>query len=198
MITVVDYGMGNLRNVRRAFESLGQNVRVTERAEEIGEASLLVLPGVGAFGEAMTRIERLGLRETLVRHVREGKPLLGICLGMQLLFESSEESPGASGLGILQGEVKKFGGGVKVPHIGWNVVVPTRDSALFERSATPGCFYFVHSYYVPDCPPRIASTEYGVNFASAVADGNVLGVQFHPEKSQAAGMTLLRKFVRLG
>ena len=198
MITVADYGMGNLRNVRRAFESLGQQVLVTDDSRKIGAATLLILPGVGAFGEAIARIDRLGFREHLLSHVKAGKPLLGICLGMQLLFDASEESPGVVGLGILKGTVKRFGNNVKVPHIGWNDVVPTRDSTLFDKSAAPGCFYFVHSYYVPNCPPRIASTGYGVEFASAVAEANVLGVQFHPEKSQAAGMALLSRFIRLG
>lgn len=197
MIVVVDYGMGNLRNVRRAFHEIGEEVSVTGDAGTIAGAKALVLPGVGAFGEAVRRIEQLGLREVLLRHASAGKPLLGICLGMQLLFEGSEESPGARGLGIFKGESRKFGAGVKVPHIGWNDVVPVAGSALGRLLSPSGCFYFVHSYYVPDSPAKAGVTRHGVEFVSAVHSGAIMGFQFHPEKSQTPGLSLLREFVRI-
>ena len=195
MITVVDYGMGNLRNVRRAFEQLGASVLLTSSPADVKTAEKLVLPGVGAFGEAVRRIDTLGLRKPILGHVMKGKPLLGVCLGMQLLFGRSEEAPGAPGLGLLNGEVVRFGAALKVPHIGWNDATPTRDNSLFGPGSRGGCFYFVHSYCVIDCRATVARTEYGVQFSSAVEEGPVFGVQFHPEKSQSAGMTLLRNFL---
>jgi glutamine amidotransferase len=192
VITVVDYGMGNLRNVRRALEEVGVGVIVTADPVAVREATTVILPGVGAFGEALRRIDGLGLRVPIMEHVFRGKPLLGICLGLQLLFESSEESPGVQGLGILPGAVCRFRGELPVPHIGWNDVDPTRRSVLFPDGG--GVFYFVHSYYAAESDASIAVTEYGIRFASAVQKENVFGVQFHPEKSQAAGLSLLRSF----
>lgn len=197
MIVIVDYGMGNLRNVRAAFQELKSPAIVTSDPAAVENANVLILPGVGAFGEAVRRIDKLGLRAPIERFAAMGKPLLGVCLGMQLLFEQSEESPGMKGLALVPGSVVKFGSGVKVPHVGWNDVVPVGTSPLFDGVAEAECFYFVHSYYVPDCGPAIAHTEYGVRFASAVQSGKVFGVQFHPEKSQSAGMHLLRNFLAL-
>ena len=194
---IVDYGMGNLRNVRRAFDQLTHDVLVTDDIKIIASADKLVLPGVGAFGEAVKRIDSLGFRKPLVKHVEDNRPLLGICLGMQLLFERSEESPGTLGLGLLKGEIKKFGGGVKVPHIGWNDVVPAGSSVLLGTNGSSACFYFVHSYYLPDSPATVATSTYGVRFSSAVQWENIFGVQFHPEKSQTAGAQLIRHFVEL-
>jgi imidazole glycerol-phosphate synthase subunit HisH len=193
MITVVDYGMGNLRNVRRAFESLGQEVVITASDAAIAAAGTLVLPGVGAFGEAVKRIDGLGLRTSLMRHVEQKRPLLGICLGMQLLFEASEESPGACGLGVLKGTVKRFAEGLHVPHIGWNDVNPSKSSPLFPRGG--GVFYFVHSFYAPTSSWTVATTEYGVTYSAAVQKENVYGVQFHPEKSEKVGLGLLGEFI---
>ncbi len=193
MITVVDYGMGNLRNVRRAFEELGEDVLVTGDAGRVAAAGRIILPGVGAFGEAVQRIDALGLRPVLSDHVAAGKPLLGICLGMQLLFESSEESPGAAGLALLPGSVRRFVPLLKVPHIGWNDVVPTAASTLLPG---PGaCCYFVHSFFVPASDAAVAMTTYGAPFVSAVQQGNLFGVQFHPEKSQADGREILTRFL---
>ena len=194
MITIVDYGMGNLRSVRRAFEQFGAAVELTSNPETVANAEALVLPGVGAFGEAVNSIDSLKLREPLLRHVAENKPLLGICLGMQLLFEASEENPGAKGLSILPGEVKKFSNLLKVPHIGWNEVVPSTGSILFGEQGTAHCFYFVHSYFVQSQKYEVAKTEYGIRFSSAVQRGNTMGTQFHPEKSQDAGIALLKRF----
>jgi imidazole glycerol phosphate synthase glutamine amidotransferase subunit len=192
MITVVDYGMGNLRNVRRAFESLGEEVLITSSAAAIEDAGTLVLPGVGAFGEAVRRIDALGLRKPLMQYAAQARPLLGICLGMQLLFEESEESPGAEGLGIFKGTVKRFMQGLHVPQIGWNDVVPTKPSRLFPDGA--GVFYFVHSFYAPGSEWTVATTQYGITFSAAVQKEDVYGVQFHPEKSQNAGLHLLKSF----
>jgi imidazole glycerol phosphate synthase glutamine amidotransferase subunit len=157
-----------------------------------------VLPGVGAFGEAVHRLETQGLKEPLMSHIAHGSPILGICLGMQLLFEWSEESPGAVGLGVFPGTVKRFGSGVKVPHIGWNDVTPKPDDPLFSDIPVGTCFYFVHSFYVSLSEWTIATTEYGIPFSAAVSKDHVAGMQFHPEKSQAAGMRLLENFVRRG
>ena len=197
MIVIVDYGMGNLRNVRRAVESLGYMAHVSNDTSVIADAEKVILPGVGAFGEAVKRIEDLALRKPLVSHIERGKPLLGICLGMQLLYEKSEENPGAVGLSVLKGEVKKFDSGVKVPHIGWNDVLPSTNSTIFGTmsESEQGCFFFVHSYYVPDVPEGVGVTTYGTTFMSAVQKDNVMGVQFHPEKSQTAGLDLLKRFV---
>ncbi len=191
MITVVDYGMGNLRSVQRAFQKLGLVVTITNRPAEINDAGVLVLPGVGAFGEAVKRIDALKLREPIVRHAAQGKSLLGICLGMQLLFECSEENPGARGLAVLSGEVKRFPSTLKVPHIGWNDVVVGGSSDL----DCSGCFYFVHSFYVKSTY-EIGLTDYGIPFSSAVRNENVFGTQFHPEKSQDAGLQLLRRIIQ--
>jgi glutamine amidotransferase len=192
MITVADYGMGNLRSVRRALQRLGVEVSITADQAQVRGASTLILPGVGAFGEAVRRIDALGLRAPILDHVRRGRPLLGICLGMQLLFAESEESPGARGLSLLPGSVVKFRGELPVPHIGWNDATPVHPSPLFGENG--GCYYFVHSFYAEHGPATLATTTYGAQFASAVQSENVLGVQFHPEKSQDDGLALLRLF----
>jgi glutamine amidotransferase len=196
VITVIDYGMGNLRNVRRAFEEIGQEVHVTADKRDVASAGHLILPGVGAFGEAISRIDQLGLREAILDHVKSSKPLLGICLGMQLLFEESEESPGVKGLGVFDGAVRKFGTYVKVPHIGWNDIAPAPDCTLFTGIPAGTCFYFVHSYYAELSSLTTASAEYGMRFSAAVGKGSIHGVQFHPEKSQEAGATLLSNFLK--
>ena len=192
MITVVDYGMGNLRSVRRALQGLGADVLITADQAQVRDAATLILPGVGAFGEAVRRIDALGLRAPILDHVQRRRPLLGICLGMQLLFAESEESPGVRGLSLLPGSVVKFRGGLPVPHIGWNDATPVRPSPLFGEKG--GCYYFVHSFYVEHGPATLATTTYGVPFASAVQSEHVLGVQFHPEKSQHDGLALLKQF----
>jgi glutamine amidotransferase len=197
MIRIIDYGMGNLRNVVRACREIGVEATVTSDPDSVRKASSLILPGVGAFGEAVRRIDALGLRGPVLDHVAAGLPLLGICLGMQLLLDSSEESPGAAGFGLIAGLVRKLGGDVKVPHIGWNDVLPLAPSPLFPEPDEPTVGYFVHSYYVGLSSETVAVTEYGVRFAASVRKGNVYGVQFHPEKSQVAGLNLLRRFSRV-
>ncbi|MFL6039633.1 MAG: imidazole glycerol phosphate synthase subunit HisH [Gaiellaceae bacterium] len=200
MIAVLDYGMGNLRSVEKALERAGAEVAVTRDAERIRAANGLVLPGVGAFPKAMTAVRELGFDALMREHVDAGKPALGICLGMQLLFESSTELGGAEGLGLLEGDVAALDApGLKVPHIGWNDVAWTNGTPIAEGLPNPAAFYHVHSF-----APRPAKTDnvlgrstYGSEFASVVGRQNVFGVQFHPEKSGPDGLALLRNFVRL-
>jgi len=197
MIVIVDYGMGNLRNVRRGFAEVGYDATVTDDPHVIAHAEKVVLPGVGAFGEAVRRIDSKGLRVPLLEQIGKGTPLLGICLGMQLLYRTSEESPGVPGLGVLTGEVKKFSHDLKVPHIGWNDVVASPGQPLLDATAGGRCFYFVHSFYAPLSDDTIARTSYGIDFSSAVMKGKVFGVQFHPEKSQDAGLQILKRFAEM-
>lgn len=209
MIAIVDYGMGNLRSVQKALERVGGEAVVTSTPADLARARGIVLPGVGAFGKAMENLERLGLVDVLVEEVRRGKPFLGICLGYQLLFEASEESfadespaeRGRSaeetrGLGILKGKVRRFPAGLKVPQIGWNQVRLAKESELFAGVADGDYVYFLHSYF-PEPEERsiiAATTEYGVEFASAVDVENIWAVQFHPEKSSRVGLALLANF----
>ncbi len=196
MICIVDYGMGNLRSVEKAFAFLGKEVAVSPEPADVLAASGVVLPGVGAFGDAMRELEERKLADPLRRAVAGGVPFLGICLGLQLLFEESEESPGVRGLGILPGRVARFPSRVKVPHMGWNDIRVLRDHPVLEGIAEGSYFYFVHSYYViPERDEhRLTLTAYGEEFVSGVADGNLVAFQFHPEKSSGAGLRLLENF----
>jgi glutamine amidotransferase len=200
-VAVVDYGMGNRRSVQKALEHVGARVQLTGEHERLRAADGLVLPGVGAFPEAMRRLHASGLGELLSERVGEGVPLLGICLGMQLLFERSEELEPTPGLGLIAGRVRRLRcGGLRIPHIGWNEVRFERPCALTEALPGPGRpFYHVHSYVADPADPRTCagSTEYGERFATIVASDNVLGVQFHPEKSSADGLRMLGSFVAL-
>ena len=199
MIAVLDYGMGNLRSVEKAFEHVGAEVEITYDAERIRAASGLVLPGVGAFPKAMRAIGERGL-DVLIHERREaGVPMLGICLGMQLLFERSVELGGAEGLGLLPGEVRALEApGLKIPQIGWNAVTWKRESPLVDGLADPTAFYHVHSFApVASNGVVLGTAEYGSEFVSAVAGDGVWGVQFHPEKSGPDGLTLLQNFLEL-
>jgi glutamine amidotransferase len=200
-IVVVDYGMGNRRSVQKALEHVGARAQITSDRDAIIEADGLVVPGVGAFPMAMRNLNELGLIELLSARAAAGTPLLGICLGMQVLFERSDELEGASGIGVLGGEVTALRTrGLPVPHIGWNEVAFARDCPLTDGLPSGGCpFYHVHSFAVrPSDPADVVGTaEYGEPFASFVARDNVFGVQFHPEKSSAHGLTLLSDFTRL-
>jgi len=197
MIAVIDYGMGNLRSVSKALESLGAKVIVTSDAKEIAKADGIVLPGVGAFQQAMNNLTKANILPTLLKSIEEGKPFLGICLGLQLLFTESEEHGLNKGLGILKGRVKSFGSDLKVPHMGWNQV-KVKKSGLFKDIPDSSYFYFVHTYYVePEDKGIVAgTTEYGVEFTSAVNKENIWGVQFHPEKSSALGLKFLENFCK--
>jgi len=202
MITIVDYGMGNLRSVEKGIARSGADVRVTGDPDEIVRARGVVLPGVGAFGACMENLTGRGLAEPIRAVIARGTPFLGICLGLQLLFEESEEFGPVRGLGILPGRVVRFAGsdvdGLKIPQMGWNRLSIRRSVAELAGVADGEYVYFVHSYYVVPSDPSLvaASTRYGADFASAVAWRNVFACQFHPEKSQAVGLRILENFVR--
>lgn len=196
-IALLDYGSGNLRSVAKALEACGAVVHVVRRREELEKAAALVVPGVGAFGDCAAHLDRLGLRMPLLDWIHSGRPFLGICLGYQLLFEASEESPGARGLGVLPGVVRRFPSSAgKIPHMGWNQIEETHGP-LFRSAPPQPWFYFVHSYFPELAEPALASSWciYGVRFAASVSRGNLHATQFHPEKSQAAGLSLLRDFL---
>ena len=196
MLTIIDYGVGNLRNVFMAFRRLGVEARVTSEAAEIRRAKALVLPGVGAFGDSIGNIRALGLEETILAAIGDGVPFLGICVGLQLLFEVSEEMGEHRGLGMLAGRVRRFPAGLTVPHMGWNQIHQTRPIPLWRGLPDGSYAYFVHSYYADPQDPSVvaATTDYGIDYASAVAKGNLYAIQFHPEKSQDVGERILRNF----
>ena len=196
MITIVDYGSGNLRSVQKAFEKLGTQATITTDPEAVATASRLVLPGVGAFGDAMRELLSRGLVEPIVTHVNADRPFLGICMGLQLLFETGLEGGRQTGLGILPGEVVRFElpGSLKVPHMGWNM---PRWQAAWQPPTTGEHFYFVHSYHARPADPTVvaAVTDYGGEFCSAIRRGRLFATQFHPEKSQTAGLRLLSSWL---
>ena len=198
-VAIIDYGVGNLRSVEKAFAATDCEAIVSGDEGDLRAAERLVLPGVGAFGACMRALSERVFDELVRERVREGTPLLGVCVGMQLLFEESEEFGSTPGLGLLRGRVRRFSDDLVVPHVGWNRIKQIRDNPLFTDVANRSFFYFVHSYY---CEPSdqfvvAGETEYGLNYASVVAKDNICGVQFHPEKSQDAGLRLLNNFARL-
>ncbi len=195
MIVIIDYKMNNLRSVQKAFESQNIGVEVSSDPERIRAAEKLVLPGVGAFGKSMDTIRAAGFDVLIRDHAAAGRPLIGICLGMQLLFEESEELGRHRGLGILAGRTVRFAPGLKVPHIGWNQIDLKNPGPLLEGIKDGSFVYFVHSYYVETDEENVAATtSYGIDFPSVVRNGNIFGIQFHPEKSQATGLAILRNF----
>lgn len=198
MIAIIDYGMGNLRSVSKAFEAVGHQAVVTRDVRVIGNASHVVLPGVGAFGDCMANIEQYGLVEPIRASIKSGKPFLGICLGLQLLFSESEEFGPHKGLDIIPGKVRRFAAGseLKVPHIGWNQVHLQRACPIFDGIADGAEWYFVHSYFVDPGNKDVAATTttYGISFVSSVWKDNIVACQFHPEKSQAVGLRLIKNF----
>ena len=195
-IAILDYGMGNLRSVEKALEHVGATAKITYDAAEVRGADGLILPGVGAFPRAMERIRERGIEELIDERRAAGTPILGICLGLQLLFDSTTELGGADGLGLLAGPVSELeADGLKVPHIGWSPVRWERESRLTEGIETETPFYFVHSFApAPSAEELLGSAAYGARFACAAERDNVFGVQFHPEKSSAAGLRLLSNF----
>ena len=200
MIAIVDYEMGNLRSVHKAFEAVGCDAVVTRDPDVLDRASHMVLPGVGAFGDCVNNLKRFGLVEPIRRSISQGKPFLGICLGLQVLFTESDEFGSHQGLDILK--VKRFsfsegqGKGLKIPHMGWNTVQARIPSPLLKEIPQDSFVYFVHSYYVEPAEAEIICTEttYGIPFVSSIARDNIFACQFHPEKSQRIGLQLLRNF----
>ncbi|MBR3308112.1 MAG: imidazole glycerol phosphate synthase subunit HisH [Lachnospiraceae bacterium] len=201
MIAVTDYDAGNIRSVVNAFASLGAEVCVTSDPEKIKSAERVVLPGVGDFGDAAGKLREYGLEDTILQLADSDKPFLAICVGLQLLFEESEESPGAKGLSVLKGRIKRIpaAGGLKVPQIGWNSLDIKEGSRLFKGIDNGSFVYFVHSYYLAAEDEDIvsATTEYGVKIHAAVERGNLFATQFHPEKSSSTGLRILRNFMEL-
>jgi imidazole glycerol-phosphate synthase subunit HisH len=195
-VAIIDYGVGNLRSVEKAFGAGGVDAVVSADEGVLREAEKLVLPGVGAFRACMGALAERGFDRLVRERVEAGTPLLGVCVGMQMLFDESEEFGVTRGLGFLRGRVRRFPEGLHVPQVGWNQVAWRRKHALAEGIGTGEFFYFVHSYFCdePSDEVVVGETEYGLNYASVVARANVCGVQFHPEKSQAAGLRLLKNF----
>jgi len=201
MIAVIDYDAGNMKSVEKAFQFLGEDVCITRDRQKILSASKIVLPGVGAFGDAMQRLRKYDLVEIIRRAVDDGKPFLGICLGLQLLFDRSDEAPGEEGLGILKGNILRIpeSQGLKIPHMGWNSVKLEKESRIFRDIGDNPYFYFVHSYYLKaDDPADVAAvTFYSTLIDAAVEHDNVFASQFHPEKSSEIGLRVLKNFAEL-
>lgn len=201
MIAIIDYDAGNLRSVEKALVSLGEIPVITRKKEEILKADKVILPGVGAFGDAMGKLHQYGLVDVIRQVAKSGTPLLGICLGLQLFFESSEESPGIEGLGICKGKILRIPSrdGLKIPHMGWNSLHYDHSGRLFAGIEEGSYVYFVHSYYLEAEDEEIvtASTEYAVHIHASIEQGNVFACQFHPEKSSDAGLAILKNFIEL-
>ena len=201
MIAIIDYDAGNIKSVEKAFAYLGEETICTRDRDVLLNADKVVLPGVGSFGDAMDKIDSYNLRDTIVEIAHSGKPFLGICLGLQLLFDESDESVGAKGLGILKGKIKKIpsDGTLKIPQIGWNSLELCNDGRLFKNLPDEPYVYFVHSYYLEAEDEIIvkAKTEYGVTIHASVESGNVFACQFHPEKSGEVGLSILKNFIAL-
>ena len=201
MIAIIDYDAGNLKSVEKALVSLGEETIITRNFSEILEADKVILPGVGAFGDAMAQLKKYELDKVVREVVEKETPLLGICLGLQLMFESSEETPGVEGLHILDGQICRIpdAEGIKIPHIGWNSLEFPKESRLFKGIADKSYVYFVHSYYLKAADERIvaATTEYSAHIHAAVEHGNIFACQFHPEKSSTVGLQILKNFASL-
>ena len=202
MIAIVDYGVGNLFSLRCSLESLGLKAEVSSVPDVIRNADRVILPGVGAFGDAADKLRKTGLDRVVMEQAEAGKPLLGICLGMQLLFDKSYEFGEHAGLGLLHGQVIPMLGtipaGLKIPQMGWNALLVKRSHPLLKNVREGDCVYFVHSYYASDCEDSlVATTEYGIELTAVAANGNVMGCQFHPEKSGKVGLGILSAFAEI-
>ncbi len=196
MIAILDYGAGNLRSVQNTLDEIGATYTLTRDSEGLRTASKIILPGVGHFGQMMRSLDELGVRQTLLERIKSGAPFLGICLGLQALLTHSEEAPEAPGLGLYPGSVRRFPQDARVPQMGWNQLEINRSSKLLRNIASP-YVYFAHSYYVPEGPVTAARCTYAVPYTAVLEDGNVFGVQFHPEKSGPIGLRIVRNFLEL-
>lgn len=200
MLAIVDYGVGNLFSLRSSLSAIGVEAKLTASPEELHAAERIILPGVGAFGDAAKKLKESGLFDVIIKEAALGKPIMGICLGMQLLLEKSFEFGEHEGLGLIKGEVRPIAEVIpndyKIPHIGWNEL-NFAAHPLFDGLKKGDCVYFVHSYYGASCPSVIATTDYGAELTAAVADKNVMGCQFHPEKSGAVGLRILQNFCKI-
>jgi imidazole glycerol phosphate synthase glutamine amidotransferase subunit len=197
MITIVDYGAGNLRSVENTLAALGATYEITRDPARVVASKKLILPGVGHFGQMMRALDQLSLRQPIFDVARRGTPLLGICLGLQAMFESSEEAPQERGFGLFPGRVVRFAQDVRVPQMGWNGILPRADSRLMAGLGPRPYVYFANSYYAPPCAVTAATCHYTLDFTAALESANVFGVQFHPEKSGPVGMKIVRNFVEL-
>lgn len=203
MTAIIDYGVGNLFSLISSLKSIDVDAIVTDNADEIRKADRLILPGVGAFGDAAAKLKNSGLDRVIIDEVNSGKPLLGICLGMQLLFEKSYEYGEYEGLGLIKGSILPFRNvlenNLKIPHIGWNKLILSENSSpIFKYIKNGDYVYFVHSYYAEISENTVASTEYGIHFTASVQNTNIFGCQFHPEKSGSVGLNILRGFCEIG
>lgn len=198
MIAVIDYGAGNIQSVSKAMKFIGCDCVITRDKEVIMSADGAILPGVGSFGDTIATMTKYGIKDTVIEYIKSGKPFLGICLGLQLLFPESEESPEAKGLNVFDGTITKIpsGEGLKIPHIGWNSIEINKNSRLFRGIENNSYVYFVHSYFLKAADKSIvaAKTEYGVTIDAAIESGNIFATQFHPEKSGETGLKILRNF----
>jgi imidazole glycerol phosphate synthase glutamine amidotransferase subunit len=197
MITILDYGAGNLRSVQNTLGEIGAEYELVHEAAGLGRATKMILPGVGHFGQMMRALDQMRVRDALLERIRAGVPFLGICLGLQGLFESSEEAPEERGLGLFPGEIRRFPATARVPHMGWNEIEPRKGAKLLANLAPHSYLYFAHSYYAPLNDATAAVCQYNVPYTAVLETKNIFGVQFHPEKSGPIGLKVVRNFVEL-
>ena len=197
MITILDYGAGNLRSVQNTLAEIGADYELVRDSAGLEHATKIILPGVGHFGQMMRALDQMRVREALLEQIRAGAPFLGICLGLQALFQSSEEAPEERGLGLFEGMIRRFAADAKVPHMGWNEIQPRPGSRLLANLAAHPYLYFAHSYYAPVTEATAAVCSYTIDYTAVLECGNLYGVQFHPEKSGPLGLRVVRNFVEL-
>jgi len=197
MITILDYGAGNLRSVQNTLDAIGAEHELVRDSQGLRRAAKIILPGVGHFGQMMRALDRMQVRDTLLERIRAGVPFLGICLGLQSLFQTSEEAPGEHGLGLFAGEIRRFPADARVPHMGWNEIQPRNGARLLRNLPPHPYLYFAHSYYAPLIDATAATCEYTVEYTAVLEVNNIFGVQFHPEKSGPIGLGVVRNFIEL-